>query len=344
MQNRSDLFSIFQKFYQEIKTQFGVPIRVLRSDNAREYLSQSFQHFMSSHGILHQTSCAHTPQQNGVAERKNRHLVDTTRNLLLHGHVPFRFWGDAVLTACYLINRMPSSVLDNQIPHSVLFPHQPLYSFPPRVFGSTCFVHNLSPGLDKLSARSTKCIFLGYTRSQKGYRCFSPTLQRYLISSDVTFFESVPFFEPSSTLPFLSTSESVSDLLSTPLFPVSTEPDTSPHPPTTIEPSRPLQVYHRRRLMPSPEPEMITDSHPLPTSLPASALPPETDLPIALRKGIRSTRNPSPHYVTLSYHRLSPLHYACLSSISSVSILKTVGEALSHPSWRQVMLDEMSAL
>jgi hypothetical protein len=150
---------------------------------------------MASNGILHQTSCPHTPQQNGVAERKNRHLIETTRTLLLHGNVPSQFWGDAVLTACYLINRMPSSVLDDKIPHSIIFPHSPLHPLPPRVFGSTCFVHNLSPGLDKLSARSLKCVFLGYHRSQKGYRCYSPTLQRYFVSADVTFFESDPFFE-----------------------------------------------------------------------------------------------------------------------------------------------------
>ena len=77
-----------------------------------------FTSFMSQNGIIHQSSCAHTPQQNGVAERKNRHLVETARTILLHGNVPFRFWGDAVLTACYLINRMPSSVLHDQIPHS----------------------------------------------------------------------------------------------------------------------------------------------------------------------------------------------------------------------------------
>ncbi|RVX10513.1 Retrovirus-related Pol polyprotein from transposon RE1 [Vitis vinifera] len=75
------------------------------ADDAREYFSTQFTSFMSHHGILHQSSCAHTPQQNGVAERKNRHLVETARTLLLHSHVPFRFWGDAVLTACYLINR-----------------------------------------------------------------------------------------------------------------------------------------------------------------------------------------------------------------------------------------------
>ena len=82
----------------------------IRSDDAREYLSQSFTTFMKSHDILHQTSCAYTPQQNGVAERKNRHLVETTRTLLIHGEVAQCFWGDIIFNACYLINRMPSSI------------------------------------------------------------------------------------------------------------------------------------------------------------------------------------------------------------------------------------------
>ncbi|RVX16077.1 Retrovirus-related Pol polyprotein from transposon RE1 [Vitis vinifera] len=198
MKNRAELFSIFQKFYTEIQTQFNISIRVLRSDNAREYFSAQFTSFMSHHGILHQSSCAHTPQQNGVAERKNRHLVETARTLLLHSHVPFRFWGDAVLTACYLINRMPSSVLHDQIPHSLLFPDQPLYFLPPRVFGCTCFVHILTPGQDKLSAKAMKCLFLGYSRLQKGYRCYSLETHRYFISADVTFFEDSPFFSTTS--------------------------------------------------------------------------------------------------------------------------------------------------
>jgi len=115
MKNRSELFSIFEQFYREIKTQFSVFIRTLRSDNAHEYFPHQFQNFMSSNGILHQTSCPHTPQQNGVAERKKRHLIETTRTLLLHGNVPSQFWGDVVLTTCYVINRMPSSVLDEKI-------------------------------------------------------------------------------------------------------------------------------------------------------------------------------------------------------------------------------------
>ena len=92
MKNRAELYSIFQKFYDEIQTKFNISIRVLRSDNAKEYFSAPFISFMSQHGILHQSSSgAHTPQQNGVAERNNRHLVETARTLLLHCHVPFRF-------------------------------------------------------------------------------------------------------------------------------------------------------------------------------------------------------------------------------------------------------------
>ncbi|RVW86108.1 putative mitochondrial protein [Vitis vinifera] len=217
-------------------------------DNAREYFSAPFTSFMSHHGILHQSSCAHTPQQNGVAERKNRHLVETARTILLHSNVPFRFWGDAVLTACYLINRMPSSVLHDQIPHSLLFPDQPLYFLPPRVFGCTCFVHILTPGQDKLSAKAMKCLFLGYSRLQKGYRCYSLETHRYFISADVTFFEDSPFFSTTSeSLP-------VSEVLP---IPIVSPPD--------VVPPRPLQVYHRRPRVAAPLPFAEAPADSLPT-------------------------------------------------------------------------------
>ena len=145
----------------------------MRSDNAKEYFFAPFISFMSQHGILHQSSCAYTPQQNRVDERKNCHLIETIRTLLRY-HVPFCFRGDTILTTCYLINRMPPSVLHDQIPHSLLFPDQPLYFLPAHVFGCTCFVHILTLGQDKLSAKAMKCIFLGYSRLQKGYCCYSP--------------------------------------------------------------------------------------------------------------------------------------------------------------------------
>ena len=128
---------MFESFCGEIKTQFHTFVQVLLSDNAPEYFSIPSTTFISSQGILHQSSCAYTPQQNGVVERKNRHLIEIACTLLLHHHVPFCFWVNAILIACYLINKMPSLVLQHQIPHSLLFPDQPLYIFPPRVFGCT---------------------------------------------------------------------------------------------------------------------------------------------------------------------------------------------------------------
>ncbi|RVW96834.1 Retrovirus-related Pol polyprotein from transposon TNT 1-94 [Vitis vinifera] len=249
-------------------------------DNAREYFSAPFTSFMSHHGIIHQSSCTHTPQQNGVAERKNRHLVERARTLLLHSHVPFRF-------------------------------------------GRTLFLQH-----DKLFAKATKCIFLGYSRLQKGYRCYSSETHRYFLSADVTFFEDSPFFSTSESLP-------VSEVLPLPII---SPPD--------VVPSRPLQVYHRRHRVAVPPSlvEVPVDSLPIPSASLAPTLPPSADLPIALRKGNRSTRNPHPIYNFLSYHRLSLPYSAFVSTTSSVSLPKSTPEALSHPGWRQAMVDEMTAL
>ncbi|KAJ9682081.1 hypothetical protein PVL29_018120 [Vitis rotundifolia] len=224
---------------------------------------------------------------------------------------------------------MPSSVLHDQIPHSLLFPDQPLYFLPPRVFGCTCFVHILTPGQDKLSAKAMKCLFVGYSRLQKDYRCYSFETHRYFISADVIFFEDSPFFSTTSeSLP-------VSEVLP---IPIVSPPDAMP--------PRPLQVYHCRPRVVDPLPfaEAPADSLPIPSASPTPALPSPNDLPIAVRKGIRSTRNPHPIYNFLSYHRLSSPYSAFVSAISSVSLPKSTHEALSHPGWRQAMVDEMAAL
>ncbi|XP_010495867.1 PREDICTED: uncharacterized protein LOC104773016 [Camelina sativa] len=89
---------------------------VLRSDNGGEYTSHKFKEHLAKHGILQQTSCPYTLQQNGVAERKNRHLMEVARSMMFHSHVTRRYWGDAVMTACYLINRTPTKVLNDLSP------------------------------------------------------------------------------------------------------------------------------------------------------------------------------------------------------------------------------------
>ena len=163
MKNRSKLFSHFCAFCAEIHTQFYVFVQNLRSDNAKEYMSEQFQSFMLQNGILHQTSCVDTPSQNGVAKSKNRHFLETARALLFQMHVPKHFRVDVVSTACFLINRMPSSVLDWTTPFQTLFPHKSLFPIELRVFRCTCFVRDVRPHLSKLDPKSLKCIFLGYS-------------------------------------------------------------------------------------------------------------------------------------------------------------------------------------
>ncbi|RVX23033.1 Retrovirus-related Pol polyprotein from transposon TNT 1-94 [Vitis vinifera] len=101
--------------------------------------------FLAQEGIVHLSSCVDTPQQNGIAERKNRHLLEVARSLMFSMNVPKLFWGQAVLTAAYLINRMPSRVLKFQTPCQTLlksFPTTRLIStVPPKIFGCSVFVH-----------------------------------------------------------------------------------------------------------------------------------------------------------------------------------------------------------
>ncbi|KAK4386066.1 Retrovirus-related Pol polyprotein from transposon RE1 [Sesamum angolense] len=127
LKDRSQVPTIITSFYNEIYTQFSVNIRILRTDNALEFVQKSVSDFCNSKGVLHQTSCPYTSQQNGVAECKHRHLLDVARTIMTHMHVPKSYWGDVVLTACYLINRMPSTVLNGDTPYSCLFPDNPLF-------------------------------------------------------------------------------------------------------------------------------------------------------------------------------------------------------------------------
>ncbi|XP_016168907.1 uncharacterized protein LOC107611507 [Arachis ipaensis] len=203
MKDKSEVFYLFENFYQIVRTQFGSLIKRLRSDNSREYVNQNFSKFLKDNGVIHELTCVDTLQQNGVAERKNRHLLEVTRALLFQTSVPKSYWGEAVLTATYLINRLPSQVLDSVSPIQFLtkiYPSIPIMSsLQGCIFSCPIFVHIYSSHRGKLDPRAIKCVFIGYTSNKKGYKCYHPQSRKFYISKDVTFHESESFF-PSSQL------------------------------------------------------------------------------------------------------------------------------------------------
>lgn len=189
---------------------------------------------------------------------------------------------------------MPSSILNGKVSHSILYPSQLLFSLPPQVFGCTCFVHDIRPHVSKLDPKSLKCVFLGYSRQQKGYRCYSFNLGRYIVSTDVTFFESDVFFsESASHSPFLNESED--EFLVYGVCSLSPIVESPRH-------SLPITHVYSRKARPVTTDNVLPDSSRLPGS---SSVDPSLDLPIALRKGTRScTSHPIVSYV--SYTGLSP--------------------------------------
>ena len=194
IQTKDRVLDAFRNFQTYVTNHYHARIKILRSDNGGEYTSYAFKSHLDHHGILHQTSCPYTPQQNGVAERKNRHLMEVARSLMFQANVPKRFWSDAVSTACYLINRMPTKVLKDQAPFEVLNKRKPSLEYM-RVFGCLCYV--LVPGelRNKLEARSRKAMFIGYSTTQKGYKCYDPEARRVLVSRDVKFIEERGYYE-----------------------------------------------------------------------------------------------------------------------------------------------------
>lgn len=381
---KSDVFDKFIVFKSQVENLFTSKIKIFRSDNGGEFRNNRFHHFFTTNGILHQFTCPYTPEQNGVVERKNRHIVETGLSLLAHSSLPTQYWAEAFLTATYLINRMPLVSKPKISPFEALL-HKPPDYHHLRAFGCLCFPCLRPYRQHKLDYRSTPCIFLGYSLSHKGYRCLSISSGHLYISRHVVFDESVfPYAtkSQSSSSPTLSSPHSPTDF--GPL--AAWLPYPSLHRPTdftwisgsrSIAPSAPTQVSPLPSSQPIPSlPEHIANPSPRPdfSSSPTDLSITDPPLQVSpLYDGSSSSSDPNPPPITTQPPSLAPTesihqrtHSMTTRSMDGISKKKTFlstryplttaltathlpepttySQASKFPEWRTAMDLEFTAL
>lgn len=186
MVRKNDVFNIFKIFQLLVERQFDTKIKQVQSDWGGEFRFLST--FFKSIGIHHRTSCPHTSEQNGTIERRHSHVVDTGLSLLAQASLPLKYWHFAFETTVYLINCMPTRVLNNDSPYYCLFQTQPNYHFL-KFSGCLCFMYLRPYNTHKMSFRSVQYIFLGYSPTYHGYWCLDPKSNRIYIARHVRFNE-----------------------------------------------------------------------------------------------------------------------------------------------------------
>lgn len=149
-------------------------------------MSARFRNHLRDQGIIHLIFCPSTPQQNGIAERKHRHLTELGLSMLFQNHTPLKYWVEALYSPNFISNMIPSSVLSNKSPSEVLFNKTLDYSFL-RIFGYACYPCLRPYFQHKFDPRWPKCVSLSYHSQYKGYRCLHPPTGRVYISRHVIF-------------------------------------------------------------------------------------------------------------------------------------------------------------
>nr|KYP47740.1 Retrovirus-related Pol polyprotein from transposon TNT 1-94 [Cajanus cajan] len=162
-------------------------LKKLRIDNGLEFCGDKFSKFSRENGVAWHKTVRDTPQQNELAERFNRTILERVRCMLNHVRLLKSFWAEAVSSAVYCINRFPSTTLEFKTPQEVWSGRKANYS-KLKVFGCIAYAHTKQ---DKLEPRALKCIFIGYPEGVKGYKlwCLKPGYKKCLISRDVIFNE-----------------------------------------------------------------------------------------------------------------------------------------------------------
>ncbi|GKA24642.1 retrovirus-related pol polyprotein from transposon TNT 1-94 [Tanacetum coccineum] len=351
----TSVLSILSDFMAYIANHFKAKPKFLRSDNGTEIVNNDCLAYLRKQGIVHQRSMVYTPQQNAIVERKHRHLLDTARALKFHSGLPNKFWGDCVLTATYLINKMPMKILDWKTPFEMLHGMPPSYDHL-RVIGCLCFATVTKPHKDKFAPRSIKSVLIGYPPGQKGYKLYDLQTHEVFCSRDVSFQENVfPFKKDfiSSEVPSNTQQWPMEDVVSNEEFVPCSVPHTSSDP---VMPNTPSDYN-----VPSPT-----------SDLPSSSAEPDMPIPepmISTRRSARTTVQPSwlKDFVT-SKHKASsvvsaatnkpayPLfqqadfqsypdeYVASLANVMATSEPNSYSQAVNDPKWVEAMEKELKAL
>ena len=160
IKRKSDSYSIFLEWKSQVERSKDMKLKKLRSDNGDEYISHEFEEYLRKEGIIHQRTVRKTPEQNGVAERMNRTLVEVVRSMLSESSLPKKFWAEGLATATYLRNRSPTKAVEGMTPFQAWSGTKPNVSHL-RVFGSLCYSHVPKDERKKLDSKAQEAIFLG---------------------------------------------------------------------------------------------------------------------------------------------------------------------------------------
>ena len=166
-----------------IERQSGKLLMVLGTDGGGEYTSREFEDFYEKCGIQHAVTTLYTPQQNGLAKRRNKIVLDMARSLLNQKGLPHNFWGEAVTTTTYLLNKCPTKRLKEKVPEQYQTGRKPLVSHL-KVFGSLCYKHIPDAKRKKLQDMSQPMILVSY-HPTSAYRLYNPVKQKTKVSKDV---------------------------------------------------------------------------------------------------------------------------------------------------------------
>ncbi|GJZ12041.1 ribonuclease H-like domain-containing protein [Tanacetum coccineum] len=258
LRHKSDVLSKFIHFRAYVKNHFNCDIKSLQCDHGGEFDNTALHQLFVTNGISIRFSCPKTSQQNGKSERMIRTINNMIRTLLFQAHLPPTFWVEALHMAAYLLNILPSTAINNEIPHTRLFKTTPNYA-DLRVFGCLCYPHLHTN--HKLEPRATPAIFLGYPTNHRGYRCLDLNTNKIILSRHVTFDETVfpygsmtPHDSPSYT--FLDTSPNIihqhiiSKLTSASPLPTTTITSTAAPPSPPRSPLQPAHQTHESSPLP----------------------------------------------------------------------------------------------